>query len=1347
MSGGIANTKQTIFISYARNPDEAFAKQLYQDLKQNGFSVWWDRESMESRGRTFLQELRDAIAECDRLIAVIGPTALKSQYVQSEWDHALLFSKAVVPILRDGDFNQVPSDFSKFHCVDFRIVRNYDDAFAELLRILAEPVASLAPIRTTPSLPPHFMPRRDEIARLRKVVLADIDRPEVITSAKQVTAIIGMGGMGKSVLATALARSADIRRSFVDGIIWLSIGIKPDLVSRLKTIGIAFEDDLKNYVDLETAKMHLPQVLTDKNCLIVLDDVWDVTSVESFMNALGTRCRLLLTTRDGSLATALGTQQHNLGELNDTDALQLLAQWSENEVSLLPNEAVCVARECGNLPFALSLCGAMVHDGIPWSDLLGALQDADLSFIEIKIPNYPYTDFLKSMKVSVDMLNAENTIWVECYYKLVIFPKKAIPESAVSTIWSCTGGLKERDVHKVLSILARKALLKLEGQVPNLQISLHDLQYDYLRAVVSDISNLHYQLLSAYQQKCNGSWPNGPNDGYYFENLAYHLVEAGKKEDLRHLLFDFEWIAAKLNATDVSSLIRDYDYLLKEENNNTLLLLTQSALRLSAHVLNEDKEQVSSQIYGRLLRHKNQYPEIRQLLGRIRELKLSKPWFRLLTPSMSNIPGSPLWRTIKGHEHSITAVAVTPDGSKLVSAAEDDIQHNVATLKIWSRETGKPLANLSNHEGRITSLAISYDSQHIVSASTTGTMILWDISGRAEPVTLQHHTRVVNDVIFTESGLVVSASDDCTLKIWDMISRRQRAPLIGHPGPVKAVVDLHDDRVLSSSLDGTLRVWDLRESRQIRSFLRPGNHIDWSTTASGEWIVGHESAWDIHTLVLHPDRKRVLAGSKRAIYMINIESDLVVREFSGKMDIEDIVLSSDGRWVVALEDKILRVWNVKTGEELFSVSMDHDEPIAVIASFPHDTKIVSGSFDHSIKIWDLALAAEPKGIKNSSDVDLENIMPLEFTPDGLHIICYEDNQNLGIRDLQNLRLERHLHDQEGLTREIKVSSDGKRIASIAKDGTFRVWSVDDGKLQFRSIGLFNEKNYSLEFLSFIQGGYRAIITTHQATKKDKRLFITLPAFATQSVTFKIIDLVSGKELSQLVVTEFGLQRHKYFPVCGTDSVIVVVANSLFIWELDGKQLPPKPRLLYKDLWKGGHGRKIKLLTLTSDYRHAITASYEPVKSGEHEEPDYSKTGYALTVWDINNNGEKPYRLYGHDLVVRCLVAIPNTNCIGSGGQGRIIRIWDIKEGKQLYLLRGHRGSINCIATFPNGLLIASASDDQTLKVWNLETKKEIAAFTADKPLSYCTVAPDGATIIAYQRDGRVLILRLEGINV
>src|SRR5579864_885297 len=46
-----------IFVSYARKDDASFVKQLHADLIARGFDVWLDKERMESRGRSFLQEI------------------------------------------------------------------------------------------------------------------------------------------------------------------------------------------------------------------------------------------------------------------------------------------------------------------------------------------------------------------------------------------------------------------------------------------------------------------------------------------------------------------------------------------------------------------------------------------------------------------------------------------------------------------------------------------------------------------------------------------------------------------------------------------------------------------------------------------------------------------------------------------------------------------------------------------------------------------------------------------------------------------------------------------------------------------------------------------------------------------------------------------------------------------------------------------------------------------------------------------------------------------------------------------------------------------------------------------
>ena len=68
-----------VFLSYARSDDEPFVRRLHTDLTNAGFTVWFDRESLRSRGVPFPQEIKDAILkETDRLIYVGGPKAALS---------------------------------------------------------------------------------------------------------------------------------------------------------------------------------------------------------------------------------------------------------------------------------------------------------------------------------------------------------------------------------------------------------------------------------------------------------------------------------------------------------------------------------------------------------------------------------------------------------------------------------------------------------------------------------------------------------------------------------------------------------------------------------------------------------------------------------------------------------------------------------------------------------------------------------------------------------------------------------------------------------------------------------------------------------------------------------------------------------------------------------------------------------------------------------------------------------------------------------------------------------------------------------------------------------------------
>jgi len=201
----------------------------------------------------------------------------------------------------------------------------------------------------------------------------------------------------------------------------------------LRSVGEAVGDqDSQHYRELETGENNLREAMKHQCCLVILDDAWSVSHIEPFVNALGPRCRLVVTTREGGLVTALGAQEHRVDILSDADALKLHADFGERPLESLPHEARRVAKECGNLPFALAVSGAMAQEGTPWADLLKSLLEVDLTFLAKRLQNYPYLDVLKALKASVDFLSLTDPAASTHYYELAVFPAERIAEATRS---------------------------------------------------------------------------------------------------------------------------------------------------------------------------------------------------------------------------------------------------------------------------------------------------------------------------------------------------------------------------------------------------------------------------------------------------------------------------------------------------------------------------------------------------------------------------------------------------------------------------------------------------------------------------------------------------------------------------------------------------------------------------------------------------------------------------------------------------------------------------------------------------------------------------------------------------
>lgn len=523
-----------VFLSYARSDDEPYVRDLYNHLHAGGFDAWFDREHMPSRSLTFLQEIRDAIRARDRLLVILGPAAVKSDYVRAEWQAALVEGKAVTPILRLGDYDLVPPELKNLHCPDVRTTRPVDAALAEVIRLLNEPVPPLGVLLgSMPAVPPHFQPRPDDLSQLAGTILYEVEHPVVLDPPQRTTLLHGMGGVGKSVLAAAFARATSTRRVFGDGVIWIELTTSSTPLEAVRSVLIAAGQITGASAGPSEAVSALRQWLDQRRCLIVVDNAWDVNQIAPLVQAISPVSRLLVTTRDAGIATSLEANSQAVNALSLAAALVQLGDWVGVPVEDLPDEARLVAEQCGGLPFALALQGALARDGVPWSDLLDALRDADLSFARQQLPNYPYPDVLNVIQASVDMLRASNATAAARFLELgAFFWNEGVATSAIVAFWKSDAGLKERDGRRLLVELQRKALIRVNGEPPFAYV--HDLVADYLAA---DAARLQGVLLDYYRKQCIDDWASGPDDGYFHRHLIDHLAARDdRKQELADLL-------------------------------------------------------------------------------------------------------------------------------------------------------------------------------------------------------------------------------------------------------------------------------------------------------------------------------------------------------------------------------------------------------------------------------------------------------------------------------------------------------------------------------------------------------------------------------------------------------------------------------------------------------------------------------------------------------------------------------------------------------------------------------------------------------------------------------------------
>ncbi|MBE9160376.1 caspase family protein [Nodosilinea sp. LEGE 06152] len=403
-----------------------------------------------------------------------------------------------------------------------------------------------------PPLPEHFVERPQYQQAVRDCLLST--DPKVFGTLV-VSAIYGLGGIGKSVLAAKLAHEDAIQARFSDGILWATLGQSPDILPLLSGWIQALGDTDYKPTAIESASAHLRTLLYNKKALLVVDDVWHPEHLEPFRVG-GNDCCVLATTREARIPDV---HRYDLDIMDPEQALALMTQkLSEPLRETETQQALAFAERVGYLPLALELAATQIEEGVTWADLLEDFQDevVRLETLDVysqeDIPNDAKRrkySLLACFNLSLKQLSTEQ---LRQFAWLGIVPEDVnLTQEMATTLWQVT----PRQAGAILRLFSAKALMLPGAKQSGNQRTyrLHDLMHDLAQRLLTspphptqdgDLPGLgltkaeaHDQLLERYRAKTqNGHWHTLTDDGYIYAFLTWHMEQAKRPDAVHQLL-------------------------------------------------------------------------------------------------------------------------------------------------------------------------------------------------------------------------------------------------------------------------------------------------------------------------------------------------------------------------------------------------------------------------------------------------------------------------------------------------------------------------------------------------------------------------------------------------------------------------------------------------------------------------------------------------------------------------------------------------------------------------------------------------------------------------------------------